>query len=139
MQADTQTKPQTETEKLFALDKPSLENLSYVLRHPDAWPEGFVWDFSDCETCAMGLARGLWDKIDFPVDSYDANKHAVSAVARAFAMPYAKAKNVFMGDSFDVPFKTEGTWWWKTSYPDWSDITPEMVADQIDEYLAEMR
>lgn len=52
----------TETERLFAnLDKPSLHALSYALRHPDTWPEGFMWNYNQCHQCAMGLAHQLWN------------------------------------------------------------------------------
>lgn len=27
-----------------------------LLRTPSQWPEGFVWDFEHCSTCAIGLA-----------------------------------------------------------------------------------
>ena len=44
--ASVKEKHPTETEALFQdLSKPSLHALSYALRHPDTWPEGFVWDY----------------------------------------------------------------------------------------------
>lgn len=42
------------------LDTPSLEGLAYVLRRPELWPEGFVWNFGDANFCAMGLTIRLW-------------------------------------------------------------------------------
>jgi hypothetical protein len=68
---DVISKPQTETEKLFAIDKPSLENLSYALRHPETWPKDFVWDYGECNDCAMGLAHRLWDLGGMPDDQPD--------------------------------------------------------------------
>lgn len=42
------------------LAKPSLKGLVYLLRHPQLWPEGFRWDWSRSESCAMGLAAKYW-------------------------------------------------------------------------------
>lgn len=33
--------------------------LADVLRHPDKWPPGFVWDYVRCETCAIGMMGQL--------------------------------------------------------------------------------
>lgn len=38
----------------------SLEGLAYILRHRELWPEGFVWNYNDCDQCAMGLAAELF-------------------------------------------------------------------------------
>lgn len=144
MQADTQAKPQTETEKLFALDKPSLGNLSYALRHPDTWPEGFVWNYGECDQCAMGLAHALWKQVPKAVKSTGA-----SFMARTFAIPFDAASSIFMGHVGacrarwipDAALKTTvtGHFWWKSkkTLPYWEAITPDMVADQIDKYLTE--
>lgn len=43
-------------------DRPSLTALSYALRHPGTWPKDFVWDYSDCTTCAIGLAPVLEER-----------------------------------------------------------------------------
>lgn len=145
--ADTKLiQPQTETEKLFALDKPSLENLSYCLRHPETWPSGFHWDFKQCSTCAMGLARALWDeKIRFDHSGTDANEKAASVVARAFALPYSVANDIFMGQGDWAPkiAKTKGRLWWKVEIEsreiNFRAVMPEMVADQIDSHLASAR
>lgn len=123
---ETKVTPKTETEALFAdLDKPSLHALSYVLRHPDTWPKGFYWDYTKCTQCAMGLARRLWS-----TDIEQAkNSSGASIMARTFAMPYAKAERIFM----------EG---WKNHRHlgvfsrDPETVTPEMIADDIDRYLA---
>jgi len=125
----TATKPQTETEKLFALDKPSLENLSYALRHPETWPKGFSWYFGHCNQCAMGLAHRLWSG---PIHSFVSGREAVSVMAREFAMPYEAAESIFMKQTgkrrfFGFVPRT------------YNGITPEMVADQIDAYIAKAR
>lgn len=123
--------PNRESEILFSLDKPSLKGLSYALRHPETWPEGFYWDFNDCEQCAMGLAHQLWNFIEFKNDDND-NDRAVSAMARKFAMPYKTADEIFMGS---------GNWnkdFLGREKP-FGSITPEQIADQIDKYLANQK
>ena len=125
------TKP--EAAFLNDLNKPSLHALSYVLRHPDTWPKGFVWDFSECEQCAMGLASVLWTDI---VRS-DSLRTALSSVAREFAMPYEEAKKIFHGGAW-TPVKQEPwRFFWLRTHWDFDKVTPDMVADQIDKYLAE--
>lgn len=122
--------------------KPSLENLSYALRHPETWPKGFHWDYTRCESCAMGLAHGLWSM--FPnwdtSDIYGDNKILKSDVAREFAMPYEEVVYIFFGKAGSYPSKKKDTghlWWRKTTYfTRMGDVTPEMVADEIDAYIA---
>jgi hypothetical protein len=48
---------------------PSLENLAFMLRHPETWPEGFEWDYGCYAGCAVGLAHRLWgvDRPAIPV------------------------------------------------------------------------
>jgi len=124
----------SETAFLQDLDKPSLHALSYALRHPDTWPAGFVWDFSNCTTCAMGLAHQLWNQIP----NGGGAKASVSGAARSFALPYAEAKAIFLGSAEWMPFKTMKAGWLRTkTVCDMDAVTPEMVADQIDKYLAE--
>lgn len=120
---------------LLDLGKPSLHGLSYALRHPDTWPEDFYWDYSSCYHCAMGLAHALWHSIP------KANaQNGASLMARAFAMPYGAANDIFMGvgDWTPTTKETTGALWWKKTIAvaDADAITPEMVADQIDGYLA---
>lgn len=119
------------------LDKPSLHALSYALRHPDTWPQGFVWNYGQCNQCAMGLARALW-KHQIPQGF---NDDGASIMAREFAMPYTAAECIFLGngDNSWIPTSIEehGRLWWKkeTHMTDFGRVTPDMVADQIDKYL----
>lgn len=125
-------------------DKPTLHGLSYALRHPETWPEGFTWNYGQCGQCAMGLAHALWKEIPRATTST-----ASSLMARAFAISYESASSIFLGKIGNTPakwipssiYKTEvrGHLWWKTSSrkaAHWDAITPEMVADQIDKYIA---
>lgn len=123
---DVKTKAQiTEMETLFALDKPSLHALSYALRHPDTWPNGFVWNYTFCDQCAMGLAHLLWNI------GRAGKSNGATIMARAFAMPYTKAEDIF--------FKTNRAFANRRVlhlFPaDYKTVTPDMVADQIDKYL----
>lgn len=108
------------------VSRPSLENLAYCLRHPDTWPEGFYWDYGKCERCAMGLAHELWSSI--PEAS---NETGASIMARAFHMSYEAAHTIFFGSAWRKR-KFFGGYF----YPPHSTITPSMVADAIDKYLA---
>ena len=138
---NTEVKQRTEAEHLFAdLDKPSLHGLSYALRHPDTWPNGFVWNYKRCQSCAIGLAHQLWNSIPSTGDP----RTGATIMARSFAMPYGASENIFLGKGPWCPRKTwtkiEGFLWWKKrvqrSQDDFDAVTPEMVADQIDKYLA---
>jgi|SRR5882672_1060163 len=110
-----------EVEALLSLDKPSLEALSYLLRHKGLWPKGFSWNYNKCETCAMGLASQLWG-----VHIRLAHTHlAVEDISELMKMPYEKAADIFYG----------GGDWMDQVKRQFEDVTPEMVADQIDLYL----
>lgn len=125
-----ETKVRTEAEQLFKnLNKPSLHALSYVLRHPDTWPRGFVWDYNDCKQCAMGLAHKLWSKEVSEVSNQ--GKIGSSIMARSFGMPYTTARDIFFGDAY-IRLHCFGLVPIRVSF---SKITPDMVADQIDKYL----
>lgn len=91
------------------LTVPSLEALSYVLRHREHWPKGFEWDFRSCKTCAIGLAADIWQLVP---DHYE--------VAPVFDIRIGDAEHLFMPRHIS----------------DYRTVTPEHVADQIDLYLA---
>lgn len=42
------------------LSVPSLRALSYALKHPETWPEGFHFHYSSSYACAVGLAISMW-------------------------------------------------------------------------------
>lgn len=130
MTMNTIDKPRTETEALFGdLDKPSLHALSYALRHPDTWPDGFYWDYNRCQKCAMGLAHRLWESY-VPWVGIDSGP---SVMAKTFSMPYAASKRIFM--DADKHHK-DSYLFGMIKIARMSSITPEMVADDIDAFLA---
>lgn len=110
--------PAREVERLLAIGEPSLKSLSHVLRHQELWPAGFEWNYGGCDTCAMGLANNLWEEHIIYPDS--------GAMSRAFDINLSVAGRIFGGNDM---FKTYGVDYY-------NKITPEMVADKIDEYLA---
>src|SRR5882672_3746884 len=106
--------------KLFDLDKPSLAALSYLLRHHEEWPPEFKWDYTYCDQCAMGLARTLWEK-DYNPDK-DQIVYAEDYMQNIFGLSIEMIEDIF-----------EGTGWAENNL---ETVTPEMVADKIDTYLA---
>jgi hypothetical protein len=94
-------------------DKPTLERLAHVLRHRELWPKYFEWKFSDCDHCAMGLARQM-----FPdhVASTDC-----PTMSESFDIPMRDAQNIFMMPNAGYCFMS---------------VTPEVIADRIDAYLS---
>lgn len=132
------TKPISETERLLRdLDKPSLENLAYALRHPETWPRGFVWDYSHCDHCAMGLAHALWRYSTEPPSN---GPHTGSSrMARTFAIPYEAAWRIFFEAA--AGYSVEKKTWFGFGKPKTipcpnENVTPEMVAKRIDAHLA---
>lgn len=116
--------------------KPSLVALAYALRHPETWPEGFVWDYGSCADCAMGLASELWSDRKSPdPDDSDAMR---SWIAREMALPLGRADDIFFGLAPIVTKKVKVGWFRSRTEgkPDWDAVYPEDVADAIDRYLA---
>lgn len=109
---DTETKPD--------LSKPSLEGLSWLLRH---MPESHRWDFrtidgpdpNGCGSsgCAIGLGCAFWGTETF---YYNYKTFAPAPVLDRFFIQGL--------DSYGVLHR---------------HVTPQMVAQKIDTYLAETR
>lgn len=109
----------------------SYAQLSRRLRAHD-FPEGFEWDFIDCWSCAMGLALSL--------------KHGQVMTHNLLS----QLTGDFTGDAVKM-YLTDGKrmnhmvferiFWSIRGKPvlDHKDVTPEMVADQIDAWLAEQK
>lgn len=131
----------------FAPGREGLKRLAFALRHPETWPKGFIWDYSDCRRCAIGLAFQLWLKLDEqPVQwdpksqnpQYIHNQGWASMMARRFALSFQEAKRIFIG-SYSAE-KTRRTIFGRVKVSrqnlDHENVTPEMVATNIDKYLA---
>lgn len=99
---------------------PSLKNLSTVLRNRHMWPEFFAWDFRSFSCCAVGLAEEFWPD----------QQSLVSEMFRELS--FQNFANIFT----DPTRKPSVTRWWVFKRKRRHDeVTPEMVADQIDAYL----
>src|SRR6267154_5623306 len=133
----------------FATGRKGLSNLAYVLRNPVLWKEDFRWDFRwvehalttkkttprkwfwqptvtdyiACGTagCAIGIGRALWPEMK-QYTTKDPN--LVEPIARFFEMPWDDAARIFGGTHSRYPVS------------DIKLVTPGMVADEIDAYLA---
>jgi hypothetical protein len=102
------------------LAKPSLAGLAYALRHPDAWPEGFVWNFYDCRTCAMGMAAQLWASVSRPIRVPAPMERWTRATFNLSSYEVEMLFGITLPVSLDIALHK---------------ITPEHVADAIDNYL----
>lgn len=125
---DTQTN-NTVYDLANIMDKPSLVALAYSLRHPETWPEGFQWDYSTCQTCAMGLAAKLWS-----MHEPDSTAGWLSQVARTFAVPMEDVVRIFQDAK--MPFD------WRHPFAERNTlqcVTPERIADLIDCFLSKQR
>ena len=97
------------------LASPSVPALIYALRHREVWPEGFEWDFGRCTNCAMGLTWKLWEGIKTPL---------LYTVATNIGLPHEFSREVFFG--YNNAYGTD----------DNREITPEMVADELERLTA---
>ncbi len=113
-----------ETEELLDLSTPSLKALSYVLRNRNLWPKKFVWNYNQCYSCAMGLAATLWDLID---PKYLNISSAKGLMPQHLDVSSDAAYEIFLGGGDWVPIYN--------GERDMESVTPEMVADVIDDYL----
>jgi hypothetical protein len=111
-------------------DKPNLTALSYALRHPETWPADFVWDYSNCTRCAVGLALRLWPDLKLPTGQ----SAQETWIAREMAMSHREAVKIFfkMGPLKEV----KRGWFRKEFIADYRRVRADDVADAIDRYLA---
>lgn len=123
----TDTELLNEIESLDDYSQPSLQRLSYLLRHKELWPEGFTWDFSDCSKCAMGLALAVWNLR--PSEVYrgttllqPSNSSCSDIMQKTFNMSLQEVNKLFFG-GYDKDAKK---------------ITPKIIAKRIDNYLDTM-
>ncbi len=99
-----------------------LTRLSRVLRDRSLWPVGFSWSYDLPSRCAVGMAHRLWPAVLWAVPSVSFCRD----VAEALDMSNRAAIRIF----WDAHRRADGT------ILDRSQVTPEMVADDIDAYLA---
>lgn len=52
--------PFDNTQVEIDLSEPSLAGLSWILRHREAWPANFAWDFRMARSCAVGIGLVYW-------------------------------------------------------------------------------
>jgi len=93
---------------------PSLHNLAYILRRPSLWPEGFRWDYRWINHCAIGISEQLWG--DRP------SEFGLMSEWREGIMFCCGQDHVRLF-GWRIPFTGV-----------FKSVTPEMVADRIDEY-----
>ena len=107
------TTPHT-TALAIDLDVPSLPALAYALRHPETWPDSFVWNYAQCESCAAGLIHELWNE----------GRHGTfTTAAKIVNLPRNSEGFLFLGVGLEFDTMMQ-------------DVTPEMVADVIDALMA---
>jgi hypothetical protein len=94
---------------------PSLENLSYILRHREWWPDGFRWNFRYRNSCAIGLCQKI----------YGVHPTALHEGLRDSELTY-EPSDVY-GSIFCAPK------FWVLGM---GLVTPELVAKRIDRFLA---
>jgi hypothetical protein len=96
----------------FVAGAPSLSELSYRLRHRDTWPPGFTWRYQDINHCAMALAYRTWPAL--------LQTNGLRGFDAAFGLEPAQTDRIFGGVGRALGVAP-------------ADVTPEMVADLIDE------
>lgn len=118
-----------EAQQLLDLNKPSLQALSYYLRHEELWPAGFIWRYNSCNSCAMGLAAALWT-LTMSRSELEVS-HSYKFMSDNFNITNSTVDNIFLGKGNWMPMYED-----YPSFGNFYAVTPEMVADQIDKYLA---
>jgi hypothetical protein len=97
--------------------EPTLRDLAYALRHKEMWPEGFSWDYRYSESCAIGLCYKLYDRAPSNFDEFNGDYDGNSSYM-LFCTPVSFFK-------YPLTLRSERM----------HMVTPEMVADRIDDYL----
>jgi hypothetical protein len=104
---------ESEDPHVFVPGLAGLAKLARVLRNREMWPKGHQWSYTCHGQCAIGIAHQLWN-----------TGMNTARIAEAFGIYYQDAYNIFV---FGL----------KRLQPDakMSDVTPEHVANAIDELL----
>lgn len=103
------------------LERATLENLSWLLRHQEAWPPGFRWNYACPDGCAIGLTIRQWGGPAGFLTLRDAEY-------------WMRRRFQLWGGDFvdDVFFNYARRHLVKTSV-----VRPEQIATEIDRYLLE--
>src|ERR1700733_15343039 len=101
------------------LSKPSLEGLAWLLRHKERWPTSFQWNFSEANSCGIGLARREWSSYQSMMQSF-AQHHP------PFGLTLPQTVAIFYrGAGLNLLCWLRAKW----------RVTPEMVAERIEQHL----
>lgn len=100
--------------------KPSLVSLAYILRNPSMWPQDFTWNFQYHGQCALGLSDKLWPGY---------------ASLLLNTMTEESFKDIFIYTTNKPKVVSRMFWirWERTRLHE--EVSPDMVADHIEEYL----
>ncbi len=107
------------------LSQPSLVGLSYLLRHRELWPQGFKWDYTYRNTCAMGLTIEVWEP--WPETSFIAPDQFTAL----YGLTLSQARDLFVNAHLWA--RERVLWFWSRPV---DRVTPIMIADRIDKMLA---
>jgi len=111
----------------------TLKDLSNLLRDPSQWPEGFVWDYTDAEYCAMGLVVKSVPSVRQMVNGNNNGgvylNNYLHTMADYFGMPLWAARKIFYRAGENARFGILDIQMEK--------VKPQRVAKLIDKYLAE--
>ena len=107
------------------IGRPSMRALAHLLRHQELWPERFHWDYTRCETCAMGLAARLWNCT--PASASVGPLLGINIVGGRMYPKQITPFDIFIAASRTQRYKEN-----RHIY-----VTPELVADLIDDFLNE--
>lgn len=93
--------------------EPSLANGIALLRDKTKWPDGFTWDYTDSCKCAIGLFCETWAKDQL---------HDSATVGKMIGIDRDNAQRIFnnAGGISGVHF---------------TDVTPEFIADRLEELV----
>jgi hypothetical protein len=114
----------------------NLARLSTLLRNPQLWPTGFVWDYEHIDQCALGLAGRLWPHIvvldHLHMDGPRARIVDSSLAMKNFAIDEERFNRIFY--ALHINRTVSVLHFWKRDMRI-TDVTPNMVAAEIDAYL----
>jgi hypothetical protein len=103
--------------------RPTLAGLIWLLRHREAWPAGFVWDYRWPHGCAMGLALETWPGF------FEDEGPLSAVVGRGLGLSKRQARRAFLQGGRSWPVDTlmalKGS-------ARWAETSPEQVAAYLE-------